>query len=932
MPTKEEILNGELARLLTEHGVEAVAEQGRGARRIDVLAVVDGLEIAIEAERGYQKKRQALADADARFNQHLSTLAFAICYPSDASRQSLAAVELQWLLRTREAWAADSSPDEAEWRSGSVAEFAEAVRQAPGSVANADKAAQMLSDCLDAAVQSLGASQRRDLAAELDLPSDGGKKATEYFTAAKRGMLVIAMAMLFHHRLHDHLPEDAPGDWDREVHPDWPPHSPVHCGEDPLSSLSRFDEAWRLILLVDYRPVFESARAALNALGRMPRTGNAVFSLAKCVEHIAVITHGLRHDLLGRIFHRVLDTARYDGSFYTSTAAATLLASLAIGEEDCDWSDVNAIANLRICDPACGTGTLLMAAAERILQLRRSAGPDDVEDEATLALCLVEDVLWGYDINITATHMAASAIGMLSPRTQFGRMRLYRVFLGVNDGQAYMGSLEVLDGQMRMLGWPGATSQIDNGQAANPAPMDLVIMNPPYTRDSLRHDQFTREEERALKAREKQIVDMADISDAVHLSGSSTIFVALGNHLLADKAGTLALVLPSVIPTAPSGLGVRRMLAEEFHIETIVTSHDPERINMSESTEIGEVLVIGRRRPNGDDAPPTRFINLSENPSTPIDASNLFHQIRTGRDGPFTVQEIPYARIRTGDWYAANFYNPNLVAVFQELNAAPATDNGGQSETTFLPGFLDESTYNTDKYEPFSTIPMHEIASVGPAGRRIRDAYRRVPRPQRGSRRALWHHKSEVLQSMRAQPDSHIARKPDKKALADSYWADRSRLLLPSQLWLPAIHVTAVVLDTPAVGSRWIPCRPDDESDETALALASYLNSSIGILALLGARDNKKPSYPSFSLDTLRSIPVPDFAYYGEQARDILAAAFETLRDEALLSLPEMYNDPVRIALDDAVAEAFNLDPHWIIEIRRSLSEEPSITGRRVGI
>ena len=76
----------------------------------------------------------------------------------------------------------------------------------------------------------------------------------------------------------------------------------------------------------------------------------------------------------GRIFHRVLDTARYDGSFYTSTAAAVLLASLAMREQDADWTDPKAVADLRICDPACGTGTLLMAAAERIRDLRNAAG------------------------------------------------------------------------------------------------------------------------------------------------------------------------------------------------------------------------------------------------------------------------------------------------------------------------------------------------------------------------------------------------------------------------------------------------------------------------------------------------------------------------------------------------------------------------------
>ena len=73
----------------------------------------------------------------------------------------------------------------------------------------------------------------------------------------------------------------------------------------------------------------------------------------------------------------MLDTARYEGSYYTSTAAAVLLASLALRERDADWSDPNYVASLRICDPACGTGTLLMAAAERIRDLRNAVGRAD---------------------------------------------------------------------------------------------------------------------------------------------------------------------------------------------------------------------------------------------------------------------------------------------------------------------------------------------------------------------------------------------------------------------------------------------------------------------------------------------------------------------------------------------------------------------------
>ena len=60
-------------------------------------------------------------------------------------------------------------------------------------------------------------------------------------------------------------------------------------------------------------------------------------------------------------------------------------------------------------------------------------------------------------------------------------------------------------------------------------------------------------------------------------------------------AGALALVLPSVVPTAPGNLAVRKYLGQHFHVETIVASHDPERIFFSENTRIGEVLLVCRR-------------------------------------------------------------------------------------------------------------------------------------------------------------------------------------------------------------------------------------------------------------------------------------------------------------------------------------------------
>ena len=180
---------------------------------------------------------------------------------------------------------------------------------------------------------------------------------------------------------------------------------------------------------------------------------------------------------------------------------------------------------------------------------------------------------------------------------------------------------------------------------------------------------------------------------------------------------------------------------------------------------------------------------------------------------------------------------------------------------------------------------------------------------------------------MLAETDVYIEPKGSKSRLADRYWEQRGQLLLPHQLRLNLARVAAVILQEPALGSRWTPCRPHDA--DIAKALCLYLNSTPGILTLLGGRDNKVPSYPSFSLDTLRSLPVPDFAAMEPTSRDSLSSWFDWLQREELLPLPHMHQDPVRQQIDDAVTNALRLDAEWVTTVRRELAHEPSVMDRR---
>ena len=212
---------------------------------MDVVADVDGLRVVLEAETGHNRRQQAMKDADARLSQGLTNIVFAVCYPENATTDNLANGTLLWTVRTT-----PGSP-QAQWSSGNLVQLAQAVRQAPQSLSGADTAAQMLSDGLDAAVQKLSGPTRRSLAKALDLPatkSNGAAQGDGYFVAAKRGMLVVATAMLFHHRVQDHLPEERPKGYDGP----WPVATAALCAEDE-STIYAHREAWRGILAVDYR-------------------------------------------------------------------------------------------------------------------------------------------------------------------------------------------------------------------------------------------------------------------------------------------------------------------------------------------------------------------------------------------------------------------------------------------------------------------------------------------------------------------------------------------------------------------------------------------------------------------------------------------------------------------------------------------------------
>ena len=906
----EQTLNVRLSDELRARGLDAKPEVMHGNRRVDVEVHIGPARIAVEPEYGQSaaKQREAVGDADRRLprNQNLADVAVAVCYPDGTTGETLPRAELIWAIR-------DGGEGAASWNRGNLDELASVIRLAPAQLGNPDFAAAALSASLDAAVRDLSKQQKQALAQALDLPSQTRNKKpvrNPWDAPAKRALLVVATAVMFHSRLESHIsgmrPEfDSRGPVDSVSPPytgEWPPVSASRCAhsQDPVQE---FIKAWDLILALDYKPIFVTGRTALLACQLDPAFAKAVRQTAIAALTVVQDIAGMRHDLMGRVFHKVLDTARYDGSFYTTTAAATLLAALAIGEDLCDWGDSEAIAKLRITDPACGTGTLLMAAAERIRELA-----PQIETDSTLARALIEEVLSGYDVNLTATHMAATTLGLLSPTTHFSKMGINRALLGLDkDGKAHLGSLDYLGGQPMLIPFPNPepiARQVDTGaETVHVGPADLVIMNPPFTRDSLRHDQFDTATERKIKALEKDLF----ANKPVHLSSNGNAFLILADYINKADTGSIAAVLPLVTATNASSLEIRQYLGGRYHIETIVTSHDPERIYFSENTDIGEMLLVCRLWPIGNgQKPPTKVVNLANNPATPAEAMAVAWAIGNGtvqRQNYGTVQEWPAYKIAGGDWSAVQFLSPYLCQQFADLAG-----------------------------ELFDYLRLGEIADIGPAGRRTMDAFRKSDMPSVNGEIALWHHKTSVTQSMLANADTQLTVVPKKENLAASYWEQRGTFLLPQRMRLNTVRTLGVKLAAPVLGGAWTPCKlklSGEYKDMAEKSLCVYINSSVGILAMLGNRSNKALSYPQFSLDDLRKLIVPNFAAIGNDAAERLAGAFDALADQALLPLPRMDGCAVRRGLDAAVGEALGLDGERVDTIRRNLAAEPSVTGKR---
>ena len=935
----ESVINDALATLFRERtGLVASAETLRVGARPDIIVRTPEGPIIVEVE--LEPARTLEADALSRLGTEIDgrkvQVAFAVAIPEmirtvaqQHLQARLATINMRW-----QEWRSDgtSGPKMVD----SFAALARSVQQA--TVPAAD---------LEEAVAALDEGARRAGARLYGSPGTLARVASVFGSPpgdepANMGALVIINAMVFQERLASINPD---------IHPIETTRDREHISKVLLT------RAWDVILGIDYWPIFKMAREVVSNLSDV-EASLVLDECARTAEKLLAMGMVGRHDLAGRIFNRLVSDRKFLAAFYTSIPAATLLAGLALSPDrwpQLDWAKVEELEKFRIIDPACGTGTLLMASYRQIIDNHRCASGDKAS-MTELHKALMEEIICGADVVQAAIHITAATLAAMSPAIKFSQMNLHTLKLGVDEtGAVWLGSLDwlVASQVQSFFSTIGEQVGVKNGitGALIPRPnADLIISNPPYTRrgsDSGHEEAIARifavpeGDTQSQSKIAKRTSELLRGTPANQIAGHGTSFTVLADRLV-KPGGQIALVLPVTALAGETWSEVRAMLSSRYQVEFVVSSHDPEMRSMSYDTNIAEVLLVARRLQEGE-TPPKRgiFVNLWRAPRLVTDALAILNGVTSTAQGALHRSDGPpvggVPLIIGGDQWG-------------ELLDAPVDDRpwtGARWKRAIVSQFASAlrrgELWSNDGTHVLAQIKMARLGdtmSVGPSHRQIRgdlgpfesyhgyDSSAQFP--------AVWRQQESIHRHLTIDPNAHLVPKPGRNY--SSVWSSSGTLHLTPDIRYNSQRVTAVRTRERALAlSAWftmiVKTAPAVEKTRCEIACVLWANSTLGLMLHADHAQQAQQGRGRGSREMLEELPIPDVRALEKWQLEAAEAIWRDFANREFESFHRCAIDPARIELDRRVVrEMLGLEngaEDTVKRLRFLLASEPSIHGSK---
>ena len=743
------------------------------------------------------------------------------------------------------------------------------------------------------------------------------------------GCTIAALLMMNAAMLHQRI---ANGRWLSGV-------SDLAAVKNDVNVVRRISREWDRVMRHDFRPVLEPAVEAIQAIedtGKLAGLERALRHIAAEAERIAETYADMGADHAGPLFNRVMGNQASDGAFFTRPVAASIAARLTLDAcGEVDWTDPSVWKEHKTVDLACGSGTLLAAVLTDMKRRAREQGANEAQITALQKLA-VEETIKGLDINPVSLQLAASQLTAGNHNISYRQLQLHQMPYGPerdNPSRVAAGTLELL-GQQAIVARRGQMDLGDdaiNSQAVwppTPTPQisaelepavaavgdaRIVIMNPPFTERVRMGQKFPPEIQAVLRKRTDTLEDILvkadpELQSFVSRRAVAPLFVTLAEKVVAKEAGILTMISPTIMFSNTSAQQERRVLAQRFHIHTVLTCHQPGNLNMSQNTNINESVVVMRRHADVP-KPPTRFIQLDKLPSREEEVANLHTALLACSEGTLVngwgeVSHWPADRMESGDWTPAIWRSP-------ELAEAAAWYAGSESNLVPLSVFCDVSVNLT---QPGLLVNFEKAETA-----------------VSGSLPILKSRGAEGQLTIESTPDEYSVPKKRDESMrqvnggtypeSDKMLAKAGYLLVTNGQASNTARLTATAGETKYVGVAWMPVTGLSSWESKALAI--FMNSTAGRLQVM-SHGSRKLEFPMYMPAAIGLVCIPDIR--DPRIRNILADCWERTRE---MVVPQ-YRDgecEVRRLWDGAVAEAMGWDPEDLAQLRLLLHNEPHVRG-----
>lgn len=712
----------------------------------------------------------------------------------------------------------------------------------------------------------------------------------------------------------------------------------------------------RILNEVNYWPIFHIATSVLSPI--KDRTAAMILQrLMEAVNELSMVGITTIHDLAGRMFQRLITDRKFLASFYTLPEGALLLAELAVARLDVDWSSEHACADLKVADFACGTGTLLSAAYQSVIARARQGGQDDRKLHARM----MENGLIGIDIMPAATHLTTSQLASAHPSTTFKDTKIYTMPYGMDeDGERTrpgLGSLDLIEGtQQRVLFSTGmeqvrgtGTEEVREalGVEIPWRSIDLVIMNPPFTRPtgheakkkgvpvpSFAGFRTSEEEQRRMSRQLAKVTRKLDRPAGHGNAGLASNFIDLANQMVRDD-GCIALVLPVTFASGRGWKAARELLARNYRgllVVSIAAAGGAERA-FSDDTGMAECLVVAtRRRDENRGRDRTLFVNLHRRPRSLIEGLRVSEAI--GAIHP----DSPRGDLVIGEEAVGNYLRGSLL----EDGGCVQIRNTGVIESCRA---LAEGRLHLPRVGPAGDLPVARLGDLGDRGPYHQDISGPPPRkgaPPRGPFDVagtrgvpefpmLWNHDAARERTLVVEPDAQGAVREGQEERARRLWAEHAaRLHFNRDFRVNSQSLAACVTPGETLGGRaWPGFRLHDPAHEAPVLL--WANSTLGIMSFWWRGTRQQAGRSILGISSLPDLPTIDARKLTNAQMKKCGKLFDAFSSREFLPAHEACRDPARIALDEALlTEALGL-PRDLLGplsvLREQWCDEPTVHG-----